>query len=300
MKAMILAAGLGVRLRPLSERRPKVLVPVANIPVLGRTIEYLKAHGVTEIVANAHHHHRQVLDHVDDGRPYGIPVRVLVEPEILGTGGGIRNTAGIWGAEPFIVINGDILTDIDLRAAYDAHLRTGAPATLVLHEREEFSKVQLAGPAGISDISRHVIPGRLAFTGIHIIEPRLLKLLPGSGKFDIIDCYRDILRSGGALGAYVATGHYWRDIGSLSSYLLSNREALGTRCSEIADSARLDASSRIVDWAVVGERARIGQDAVIERSVLWEDVVVRDGVRVIDSVVTACREVAFDLCGRAV
>jgi mannose-1-phosphate guanylyltransferase len=299
MKAMILAAGLGVRLRPLSERRPKVLAPVANIPVLGRAIEYLKAQGVAEIVANAHHHHRQVLDYLDGGRPYGIPVRVLVEPDILGTGGGIRNTAGFWDANPFIVINGDILTDIDLRAAYDVHLRTGAPATLVLHDREEYSKVELKGPSGISDISRQVVPGRLAFTGIHIIDPRLLQLLPASGRFDIVDFYRDILRSGGALGAYVSKGHYWRDIGSLSSYLLANREALGTRSSVVAAGACLDASSRIVDWAVVGERARIGQDAVIERSVLWEDVVVRDGVRVVDSVVTACREVTSDLCGGA-
>lgn len=299
MKAMILAAGLGMRLRPLTDRRPKVLAPVANVPIISRTIQYLKAHGVTEIVVNAHHHRRQLLDTLDGGRPYGIPINVLVEPRILGTGGGIKNTSGFWDTKPFVVINGDILTDIDLGAAYDAHLDAGGLATLVLHDRKEFSKVMLEGQARISDISRQVIPGRLAFTGIHVIDPRLLPLLPGAGKFDIIDCYRDLLRSGGSLGAYVATGRYWRDIGSVPSYLLANREALGELRSRVPGSARIHASSRIVDWAVVGERCVVEADALIERSVLWEDVVVRRGVCVIDSVVTACREVTSDLRGGA-
>jgi len=93
---MILAAGLGTRLRPLSLKKPKALVPVGNRPVIDMVINYLKGNNANEIIINAHHHHRQIVKHVDGGTPYGINIQVRVEPEILGTGGGIKNTEDFW------------------------------------------------------------------------------------------------------------------------------------------------------------------------------------------------------------
>ena len=112
MKAMILAAGLGTRLHLLTEKRPKALMPVVNIPIICRIIEHLKGHGISRIVVNAHHHYRQLIDYLDGGRPFGLEIDVRVEPELLGTGGGIKNTSDFWDNDPFFIINGDILTDI--------------------------------------------------------------------------------------------------------------------------------------------------------------------------------------------
>ncbi len=106
MKAMILAAGLGTRLRPLTDKKPKVLMPVANKPIIVRIIEHLKAHAVSEVVVNAHHHYQQLMTYLDSGKPFGLPMDVRKEPEILGTGGGIKNTEDFWGNDPFVVING--------------------------------------------------------------------------------------------------------------------------------------------------------------------------------------------------
>jgi len=295
MQAMILAAGLGMRLRPLTEHRPKALVPIANTPMIDRTIAYLKACGVTEIVVNAHHHYRQIVDHLDGGRPFRLPIQVRMEPEILGTGGGIRNTIDFWDADPFIVINADILTDIDLKAAHDAHLVKGNPATLVLHDRPEFSKVLLDDRMNIAKIHREVRAGGLAFTGIHIITPELLGHLPSSGKFDIIDCYRDFIRAGKPIGAYVSKGHYWRDIGSVADYIQANREALGPPRSEVAGSSKVHETSKIVDWAVIGEGTVVEAEAVISRSIIWEKATISRGIRVTDSVVTAHQMVTSDI-----
>ena len=180
-------------------------------------------------------------------------------------------------------------------AAYDAHLEKGNPATLVLHDRPEFSKVRLDDRMNIAKIHREVRAGGLAFTGIHIITPELLGHLPSSGKFDIIDCYRDFIRAGKPIGAYVSKGHYWRDIGSVADYIQANREALGQPRSEVAGSSKIHETSKIVDWAVVGEGTVVEAEAVISRSIIWEKATISRGIRVTDSVVTAHQAVTSDL-----
>ena len=120
MKAMILAAGMGERLRPLTNLYPKVLVPVVNMPVVDRIIQFLMVHGVEKIIINAHHHAQMIRDYLQGDSPFGVKVETRIEKEILGIGGGIKNTQDFWGTDPFIVINGDILTDIDLGDVYES------------------------------------------------------------------------------------------------------------------------------------------------------------------------------------
>jgi NDP-sugar pyrophosphorylase family protein len=115
MKSMILAAGFGTRLLPLTDRRPKALMPVANRPILAWSMDYLRNYGATEIIINAHHHHEQVADYVREHAAHGVRTEIRVEPEILGTGGGIKNVEDFLGRDPFVVMNVDILTDIDLQ-----------------------------------------------------------------------------------------------------------------------------------------------------------------------------------------
>jgi NDP-sugar pyrophosphorylase family protein len=124
MKAMILAAGFGTRLRPLTDKKPKALMPIVNKPLIARVIAYLESQGVHQIIANAHHHYQQVVDYLGRGNPFGLNVEVRVEREILGTGGGIKNTEDFWDEDAFVVINTDIwrrLTNTTRRAEHSSH-----------------------------------------------------------------------------------------------------------------------------------------------------------------------------------
>jgi NDP-sugar pyrophosphorylase family protein len=296
MKAMILAAGFGTRLRPLTELKPKALVPVANKPILARNIEYLISHGITEIIVNAHHHSQQIVDYLKGEASYGVYIEVRVEQEILGTGGGIKNTEDFWSEEPFLVINSDILTDIDLAAVYQVHQRTEAFVTLVLHDREPFNQVQVDGQWKITEIAKANTPGRLAFTGIHVINPEVLSQTP-QGKFsNIIECYRQLIRMGKPVRACLVKGHYWRDIGSVASYLEANRE-LADSSFVIGPGCSVDAAVKLLDWGVIGENSHLQKNAEVQRSVLWEGVTVKEGIKIVDAVVTSGRVVDHDLHG---
>jgi len=294
MKAMILAAGFGTRLRPLTEAKPKALVPVANKPILARNIEYLFYHGIMDIIINAHHHHEQIAAYLREQASLGLRIELAVEPEILGTGGGIKNTEPFWDKEPFLVINSDILTDIDLAAVYRVHQASGSLVTLVLHDREPYNQVAVDDQFNITDIAKTGSQGRLAFTGIHVIDPEVLSHIP-QGKFsDIIDCYRQLIRVGKPVRACLVQGHYWRDIGSIASYLEANRELAGNNFA-IGPGSSIDSSVKLMDWGVIGENSRLGKNVEVQRSVLWDGVTVKEGVKVVDSVVTSGLVVERDL-----
>jgi mannose-1-phosphate guanylyltransferase len=296
MKAMILAAGFGTRLGPLTNKRPKALMPIANKPVIARVIDYLKTHGVSRIIVNAHHHYQQVVDFLDRGNPFGLDIEVRVEPEILGTGGGIKNTEDFWDVDAFVVINSDILTDIDLTEAYEYHKKSETLVTLVLHDCEPYNQIQVDGNRHVVGIDSTAGPHRLAFTGIHIMNREFLSHLPGEGYSDIIDSYRKLIRSGKPISAYVSEGHYWRDIGNIESYKNANKElarnkfAVGTGC-------HIDPSAKLKEWVVVGEGCHLEAEVEIRRSILWDNVKVGRGVKVTDSIVTSLDLVETDLVG---
>jgi len=294
MKAMILAAGFGTRLRPLTEMKPKALMPVANKPILARNIEYLISHGITEIIVNAHHHHQQIVNYLREESSFGLNIEVKVELEILGTGGGIKNTEGFWDKEPFFVINSDILTDIDLASVYQLHQTSGALVTLVLHDCEPYNQVQVDDQWNITDIAKVNMPGRYAFTGIHVIHPEVLSHVPQRIFSNIIECYRQLIRMGKPVRACFVQGHYWRDIGSIQSYMEANRELAGNSF-VIGPSCSLDPSIKLMDWGVIGENSRLEKNVALQRSVLWDGVTVKEGVKVVDAVVTSGRVVERDL-----
>jgi len=291
---MILAAGFGTRLRPLTEIKPKALMPVANKPILARNIEYLVSHGIMEIIVNAHHHSQQVVDYLKDDAFSSLNIEVKVEPEILGTGGGIKNTEGFWNNEPFLVINSDILTDIDLAAVYQVHQTSGALVTLVLHDCEPYNQVQVDEQWNITDIAKVNMHGRYAFTGIHVIHPEVLSHIPQGIFSDIIECYRELIRQRKPVRACLVAGHYWQDIGSTRSYLEANRE-LADNSFVIGPGCAIDSSVKLTDWCVIGENSHLGKNVVLERSVLWDGVAVKEGIKIVDSVVTSGRVVDRDL-----
>lgn len=303
MKAMILAAGFGTRLWPLTSSAPKPLVPVANTPLIDRIISHLAASGAKAIVVNAHHCHSRLTEHLADADTFGIPVQVRVEPEILGTGGGIKNTEDFWDDAPFVVVNGDILTDIDIVSAFDHHRRQRVPATLVLHDCPPFNKIVMDGNCTVRQIPVSYSLGRrgtFAFTGIQIIEPSLLEHIPDGCFSDIMDCYRALIAEGARIGAHVVSGHRWREIGTIPAYLRANLEAVepegrlfGRGCA-IAPGAELDGS------VVLGDGVSVQHGARVSDSVVWERATICEGVSVTGSVVTAGRTVTENMRNQAI
>jgi len=223
MKAMILSAGLGTRLRPFTENIPKPLFSVAGRPLLDIIIHSLQNAGCEAIIINTHHLYKKI-DFFLSSQKYSIPVFTRYEPLILGTGGAIKNVADFWDDQPFMVVNSDILTDIDLRDVYDFHLNHKYPATLVLHDYKEFNNVLISREdfiSGFDDEENNENIGyerKLAFTGIQVLDPNILDFIPDGLFSSIIDAYRELIFSGQRLKAFIAQKHYWQDIGTPKSY----------------------------------------------------------------------------------
>jgi len=223
MKALILAAGFGTRLLPFTNHTPKPLFPISGQPMLDKTIRDLMKAGCTGIIVNTHHLHQQI-DEFLRKQNYKIPVSTRYEPEILGTGGAIKNTSDFWDEQPFMVINSDILTDIDLKAVYKYHLVHAHPATLVLHDFQMFNHVSVTGEGFITGFDKSdaapdsKTPLKLAFTGIQVIDSDLLNLIPGNCFYSVIDLYKNLISANRIVKALIITGHFWSDIGTPEAY----------------------------------------------------------------------------------
>ncbi len=239
MKAMIFAAGLGTRLRPLTDNMPKALVPVAGKPMLQHVIERMKAAGFNEITINIHHFGEQIIDFVQANQQFGITIHISDERgELLDTGGGIKKARPFLdGDEPFLVHNADILTDVDLHKLYQHHLTNNADATLLVSQRNTSRYLlfdndnRLKGwvnkttgevkPQGFSYNKNEL--SELAFGGIHVISPRLFDLLEGEqwqGKFSIIPFYLSICQKARIQG-FSTEGYQWFDIGKPDTLALA-------------------------------------------------------------------------------
>lgn len=225
MKALILAAGRGERLRPYSEKTPKALFPLSGRPLLDRSIRRLEQAGCHEIIINTHHLAKDI-DAFLGAQTYHIPVTTRYEPELLDTGGAIRNVADFWDDEPFMVINSDIVTDIDLGAVYHFHLSHPHPVTLVLHDDPDFNTVLMDGNGFVCGFSRNQtnLPAGeryLTFTGIQVLNPEIIRIFPENRPAGSIDAYKRLLAGGERIKAYGPgpTGErYWKDIGTPVRY----------------------------------------------------------------------------------
>jgi MurNAc alpha-1-phosphate uridylyltransferase len=229
MKALILAAGVGSRLKPLTDETPKALLPVAGVPMLERALIRLKSAGVKSFVVNAHHHAQQVSDFCADlSRRHGVPVSVSREDDLLlDTGGAIKKASALLkGREPFFVHNADVLTDLDLKGMLKAHKQSGALATLSVRERESGraylfdAKGRFAGhDRGENKITwaKGQVPNplRLPFDGIHVISPEFLDKITEGGVFSITKTYLRLAAAGADIRAFRGDAWAWHDIGTV-------------------------------------------------------------------------------------
>ena len=238
MRAMVLAAGLGTRLRPLTSDRPKALVEISGRTLLEITLERLREFGVTDVIINVHHFAEKVIDFVQRTHSFGMNLAISKEDVLLDTGGGLKKARQFFlhpkNDTPFILHNVDVISDIDLRRMIDFHRDNSALATLAVQHRRTSrhllfdERLQLVGRRRGEDdpelVRSATNPEALAFCGIHIISPRLFSLLIEDGVFSTIDAYLRLARSGEKIFGFVADGFVWRDLGRVENIAQAERE----------------------------------------------------------------------------
>lgn len=284
MRAIILSAGYGTRLWPLTEDRTKPAIPILGKPLVGYVAEYIASYGFDDIIVNLHHRPESVRAALGDGSQFGVKLHYVEEPVILGTSGALDNTREFFEHETFLAINGKIITDIDLNAALETHRKSQALATLVLlpnTKRERFSVVEvdrgrITGFRGMPD-SKGDSPTPLMFTGIHIFEPGIFDYIPrGVFSDSVIDVYPKAIANGETIAAHVASGT-WRELSTLQRYLEISVEMLREQGQAYVAGAdcQLARSAKILD-AVLWDNVRVGAAAEIQKSVLADDVQIPD------------------------
>ena len=222
MKALVLAAGFGQRLEPYTRTTPKPLFTIATRPLLDIVIRKLSATGISAITINTHHLHQQIESYLSE-QSYDIAVATRHEPEILGTGGAIKNLADFWDSEAFMVVNSDILFHTDLAAFIRFHQESDALSTLLLCDDTRFNQVWVDQQHQILGFGLENDPGfgdsrAWTFTGIQIIDPQLLQYIPEKVCYSVIDAYRTALSHNQNIQAYIPKKITWTDIGSPERY----------------------------------------------------------------------------------
>ena len=227
MKALVLAAGLGTRLRPYTLTTPKPLFTLAGRPLLDIHIRNLVDAGCESVAVNTHHLHDPIAAFIAS-QHFAIPVHIRHEPAILGTGGAIRNFSDFWDRRPFMVVNADIHTTIDLKAVYEFHLRHRPAATLVLVDHPEFNTV-MADPGGcvreFAVAAARAPAGALTFTGIQVLDPVVLDYIPERRFYHSIDAFRAMIAAGKIVRAFIPGPGVWMDLGSPARYRQAAAEA---------------------------------------------------------------------------
>ncbi len=232
MRAMILAAGLGTRLRPLTDALPKPLLPIAGRPLIVWNLLLLRRYGITDVIINLHHLGHLIEQALGDGSPFGMRIVYSKEPVLLGTGGGLKQAESFFGGEPCVVLNGDTLFDMNLDDLAAVHRQRCAVATMAVRadpEPERWGAVEV-------DATHHVVringrgknpEGRTEkrmFAGVHLMHPRLLVDVPAGRDSSIIEAYVLAIQAGETIAGCELPG-YWSDIGTPERYAQAQRDA---------------------------------------------------------------------------
>jgi mannose-1-phosphate guanylyltransferase / phosphomannomutase len=294
MKAMILAAGYGERLWPLTSDRTKPALPVLGKPLVGYVAEYLARNGVEDVIVNLHHQPESVRRSLGDGSQFGVRLQYVQEPVILGTSGALDNARQFLEGDTFVVVNGKLITDLDLKAALETHRQKKALATLVLlrnPKHERFSVVEthdglvsnFGGMPSPSPDPRAEPP--LMFTGIHILESRIFEYIPrGVFSHSVTDVYLPAIANGERIAAHVAEG-MWYELSTLKRYLDISLALLRRRGDDVypGRNSSIDKESEVHE-AVLWDNVTVARGAYVRRAVLGDGVHIPAGEQVEDQV----------------
>lgn len=277
---MVLAAGFGTRLRPLTYKIPKPLLPVFGVPFIDLVIENLKREGIKEIVINNHHLGNQVEECLGDGARLGVSIIHSHEEAILGSGGAIGKAAPFLKGENFFLLhNGDILSDISIARVIEEHLSNKNEITMALVDREKFNQVKVDGEGKVLDIHRKVLPekgpclGFLTYSGISVINTGLLSEFPDDREEDLIRIYLKLMGRGVRIGYHFVEDCIWEDVGSLSSFF-ELHGALRARGhdSYISTKAKVPASADLKGFYAIGDGVVVGEGCSLENAIVMSSV----------------------------
>ena len=285
--AFVLGAGLGTRLRPLTNRRPKPLVPVANRPLITHAFDHLIAAGIERFVVNTHWCAERYAEFFPDGKWRGKPITFVHEsPEILETAGGIWHARAHLSDGPFIVYNGDILSDLPLAPALAAHRAARNEVTLILRLHGGNTNVAFDAASGrILDLRRALRPDiepRHLFTGIYIVEPEFIARIPAAQKLSVVPVFHEMIRAGAKLGGIVLDDGAWWDLGSRSEYLAVHAAlAAGTENGApwISPEASVSPDAEITGATAIAAGVKVGAGAMLHDCIVWENATVAPGAR---------------------
>ena len=282
MRAMIMAAGLGTRLWPLTGLVSKPMAPILNRPALYHILRLLQRHGIDRVIINLHHFPDGVMSYFGGGASLGMDIEYSVEEELLGTAGGVKNNESFLGGETFLVVSGDALTDIDLTALIATHRATGGLATLAVKQVADPSLygVVVAGPDGRVDgfqekPSRDKALSHLCNCGIYVFEPAVLDRIPAGAFYDFgSGLFPELVASREPIFAH-RVNEYWNDVGSLVEYRRGNFDALAGRVRIeipgreerlglwVGERSSLARNVRVTGPVLIGSDCRIEEDVVL-------------------------------------
>ncbi|MDH7498228.1 MAG: NDP-sugar synthase [Syntrophomonadaceae bacterium] len=292
MKAMIMAAGAGTRLMPLTGDRPKPMVPMANRPLMEHTLQHLRRHGAHRLIANLHYYGAAIRDYFGDGAAYGVELQYSEEEQLWGTAGGVRRCAWFLD-DTFLVVSGDGLTDIDLTGLVRAHRRQGALATIALKEVvevEQYGVVITDEDGRIRAFQekprRQEALSSVVNTGIYVFEPEIFDYIPRGEFYDFgSQVFPHLVRDGAPFYGHVVEG-YWCDVGTIDVYRQAHCDVLHG-CLDYAPVGHLlrgELGARVL----LGEGVELGRGVTFKGYVsLGPDCRLDDGVLVEDSVIWA-------------
>ncbi|HAW60667.1 MAG TPA: hypothetical protein DCW86_04280, partial [Actinobacteria bacterium] len=308
MKAMILAAGLGTRLRPLTEEISKPMVPIVNKPVMEHIVELLASHGFSEIIVNLHYHADVITDYFKNGSKWGVNLYYSFEESLLGTAGGVGKVKKFFNHETFLIISGDALTDLDLTRLVEFHKKKKALATIVLTEVEDPSKYGVVITDEKDRIlefqekpSREEARSKLANSGIYVFGPNVFDFIPANTFYDFgRNLFPTFVQKKEKLYGY-RHDDYWNDVGEFEEYQRGNFDALeskvkvkmpgnllsegiwiGNKCQIekgvtlvppicMGDDCLVRKNAKLLGPLVIGDDTIIDEGAVLYRGIKWGD-----------------------------
>jgi len=313
MRAMIMAAGVGSRLMPLTAELPKPMVPVANRPLMENIVGLLARHGITEIIANLHCHGPVIKEYFGDGSRFGVSLQYSEEKELLGTAGGVRRCEWFLD-DTFVVMSGDALTDVDLTGLIKAHKEKKALATIALKQMEEVEHygVVIVDEDGLirsfqEKPRREEALSRLVNTGIYVFEREIFDYIPEGEFYDFgRQVFPHLVRIKAPFYGH-AIDRYWCDVGDIEAYRQAHRDVLEGRVDcpiegqllqgtlgvtniLVGERVELGRGVTLKGCVVIGPGCRIEDGAVLEDAVIWEDTVVEAKAVIRGSVIgSRCR-----------
>jgi mannose-1-phosphate guanylyltransferase len=302
-QAFVLAAGLGKRLRPLTDELPKPLIPIFQKPLVTFALDHLIGVGVNRFVINTHRH-PELFQGFFAPRGYaGFPLTLVHEPDLLETGGGIKNAEIHLGNEPFLTYSGDVLTDVNLQPLIDEHFRRENDVTLALRLTGLAAAVALRDHRVVDISNRYGVAGNFDFANIAVWNSAIFERIPPHKKISFIPIIGDWIGQGARIGGVVMNDGKWSNISSRAEYLEVHRTILRDKWKpafvktrewpeRIASSALVDSGAQLRGCTVIGRNCRVGAGAILEDTILWPDAEIASQSRLEACIVRSRKKVS--------